>query len=105
VSPAGGGGGGLPPPQPDWGAIYHGLLQEPYRFTLADLAEMTDEQMVGIFSKDRPLRRARPAGPTYDGLSFREGFVHDVMAEQGLTREQAEALFVRAFPDHRGGGG
>lgn len=84
--------------------LFHRLVQEPYNLTLDQIANLTDESVMLIYSEPPKIQSSYIDKEELKedlSLPFREAFVRD-MIENGRTRIEAEEMFRNAFPDYQG---
>lgn len=85
--------------------MYRALRIEPYNIPFAEIATLTQEQLIDILSDpdkkpaDKQHRRPipKPGDPPFDPKA-------DFLAlttTHGFTREQAEQAFAKAFPHYQ----
>lgn len=83
--------------------MYGALLQEPYSFSLDFIASLTDDQVLGLFSKERGKRRRRDRAPQQSNLPPQEDLIQTVMKATNRSREETEQILSQTFPNHIGG--
>lgn len=89
--------------------MYQKLMQEPFKLTLDDLAGMTDDQIVGLFTERNGIRanpKARQKAlenlERYKKLTFKQSFIEDFTRGDPARREEAERHFKHSFPNYEG---
>ncbi len=83
------------------GEVYRELMRsDTYGLTLDDLADMTDLQLVGLFTRGggRASRKAREAAKLRATMTFRDSYIFDRCADDPrVTRDRALAEFEQHF--------